>query len=244
MSWLLSILFILIYTYNTVPPYYYFIFGILALLFFSVSDRVAFFFYITFVLVTVFYFLFLAFKDDWQPSQQAMAIGLHFVFLLHLFSLYSLSKYMYQVSSENRMLTTRIEELEDYVLEDEVLTRREFEKRSESVLSNMRRRNETGFYLKVSLIGLKRTVRKNVLLTLAGMMHTTFRKDYDLVGQYDDTTIVVLVQNTNEQGLEVVMGRLDKLTAERLEENALKQIRWTIKKIDGDKVLDETAVVK
>ncbi|MBO1912334.1 hypothetical protein J4G37_47000, partial [Microvirga sp. 3-52] len=116
--------------------------------------------------------------------------------------------------------------------------------RSESVLSNMRRRNETGFYLKVSLIGLKRTVRKNVLLTLAGMMHTTFRKDYDLVGQYDDTTIVVLVQNTNEQGLEVVMGRLDKLTAERLEENALKQIRWTIKKIDGDKVLDETAVVK
>ena len=242
-SWLVSMLVILVITYNTVPLYYYLAFGLLALLFFSVPDRVAFFFYITLMLVTVFYILFLAFKEGWQPWEQALAIGLHFIFLIHLFSLYSLSKYVYQIRTENRLLKSRIAQLEEYILEEGVLTRREFEKQAVLILSNMSRREETGFYLKADLIDVNRTVRKKVMHTLASIMYVTFRKNYDIVGQYNNTTLIVLVQNTEEQGLEIVRGRLEILMVERLEEDTVEKIRWTVIKIEGDKTLRESAVV-
>ena len=70
-----------------------------------------------------------------------------------------------------------------------------------------------------------------------------FRKNYDIVGQYDNTTLIVLLQNTEEKGLEIVRGRLEKLMVERLEEGAIEKIRWTVIKIDGDKTLRESAVV-
>ena len=243
-SWLLSMLVILVITYKIVPLYTYLVFGFLALLFFSVSDRVAFFFYNTLMLVTVFYFLFLAFKESWQPGEQAMAIGLHFVFLIHLFSLYSLSKYVYQIGAENRLLKSRVAQLEEYVLEEGVLTKREFEKQATLILSNMSRRKETGFYLKADLIEINRTVRKKLMLALASMMYVTFRKNYDIIGQFDNSTLIVLVQNTEENGLNIVRGRLEKLLAERLEEDAIKKIRWTVMKIDGQRSLYEAAVVE
>jgi len=238
-----SILVILIITYNEVPLYYYLAFGFLALLFFSVSERVAFFFYITFMLVTVFYMLFLAFKEGWQPGEQALAIGLHFIFLIHLFSLYSLSKYVYQIGAENRLLKGRIALLEEYILEEGILTKHEFEKQAVLILSNMSRRKEMGFYLKAELIDMNRTVRKKVTHTLASLMYVTFRKNYDIVGQYDNTTLIVLLQNTEEKGLEIVRGRLEKLMVERLEEGAIEKIKWTVIKIEGDKTLRESAVV-
>ena len=243
-SWLLSMLVILVITYKIVPLYTYLVFGFLALLFFSVSDRVAFFFYNTLMLVTVFYFLFLAFKESWQPGEQAMAIGLHFVFLIHLFSLYSLSKYVYQIGAENRLLKSRVAQLEEYVLEEGVLTKREFEKQATLILSNMSRRKETGFYLKADLIEINRTVRKKLILALASMMYVTFRKNYDVIGQFDNSTLIVLVQNTEENGLNIVRGRLEKLLAERLEEDAIKKIRWTVMEIDGQRSLYEAAVVE
>ncbi len=242
-SWLVSILVILIITYNEVPLYYYLAFGFLALLFFSVSERVAFFFYITFMLVTVFYMLFLAFKEGWQPGEQALAIGLHFIFLIDLFSLYSLSKYVYQIGAENRLLKGRIAQLEEYILEEGILTKHEFEKQAVLILSNMSRRKEMGFYLKAELIDMNRTVRKKVTHTLANLMYVTFRKNYDIVGQYDNTTLIVLLQNTEEKGLEIVRGRLEKLMVERLEEGAIEKIKWTVIKIEGDKTLRESAVV-
>ncbi|KAA0955750.1 hypothetical protein FQ087_14235 [Sporosarcina sp. ANT_H38] len=242
-SWLVSILVVLVITYNEVPLYYYLGFGFLALLFFGVSDRAAFFFYITLILVTVFYFLFLAFKNSWQPGEQALAIGLHFIFLIHLFSLYSLSKYVYQIGAENRLLKKRISQLEEYILEEGVLTKREFEKQAVLILANMSRRNEIGFYLKADLSDVNRTVRKKVMHTLASMMYAVFRKNYDIVGQYNDSTLIVLVQNTEEKGLEIVRGRLEKLLVERLEENAVEKIRWTVMKIEGDKTLRESVVV-
>lgn len=242
-GWLVTLLMFIVISYDSAPLYIYFLFGGLAVLFFTTSDRVAFFYFITLVLMTVFYFLFLAFKDGWQPYEQGIAIGLHFIFLLHLFSLYSLSKYMYQMGLENKMLVKRVEQLEDYVLEEGILTRREFEKQATFVLSNMKRRKETGFYIKISLAKEKRTVRRKLLLMLADMSYTTFRKNYDLVGKYDEKTLVILVQNTNEQGLEIVMNRLNKLMAERLEEKTIQQMGWTVSKIDGEQSLDETAVL-
>ena len=107
----------------------------------------------------------------------------------------------------------------------------------------MSRRKEMGFYLKAELIDMNRTVRKKVTHTLASLMYVTFRKNYDIVGQYDNTTLIVLVQNTEEQGLEIVRGRLEKLMVERLKEGAIEKIKWTVIKIEGDKTLRESAVV-
>ena len=242
--WLTSILVILLSTYQAVPIYSYLLFGVLAVAFFSVSDRVAFFFYILLVLVTVFFFLFLAFKDHWQPIEQAINIGLHSVFLVHLFALYSLSKYTYIMSSENRFFRGRIAELEEFVFQDGILTKREFDKQSKLVLSNMRRRKETGFYIEISVGGLKRPVRKKVLHRIGSMLHTTFRQSYDLIGQSDEFTLVVLVQNTNQQGLEIAIKRFNVLLIAELEEDTIDKISVSVKEIDTSLSLDEAAVIK
>ena len=242
-GWLVTMLILIVYSIGTIPLYSYLLFAGLTVLFFTTSDRVAFFYFITLVLITVFYALFFAFKDGWQPFEQGIAIGLHFTFLLHLFSLYSLAKYMYQISFENRNLTKRVEQLEDFILEEGVLTRREFEKQEAFVLSNMKRRKETGFYIKVNLSKEKRTVKKKLLLALADISYATFRKNYDLIGKYDEETLIILVQNTNEQGLEIVMGRFNKLIEERLEASAIQQFSWTIHKTEGEQSLVETVVM-
>ncbi len=242
--WLTSIIVILLSTYQTVPIYSYLLFAVLAVAFFSVSDRVAFMFYITLVLVTVFLFLFLAFKDQWTPIEQAVNIGLHSVFLVHLFALYSLSKYTYIMRSENRFFIDRIAELEEYVFQDGILTKREFEKQSKLVLSTMRRRKETGFYIEVNVGSLKRLVRKKVLHRIGSILHTTFRQSYDLVGQIDEFTLIVLVQNTNQLGLETAIKRFNHLLTAEIEEDTIGKISVSVKEIDLSMSFDEAVVIK
>ena len=242
--WLVTMWLVLFASFHEVPSYYYIGFGLLALLFFSVSDRLAFFFYVTLTLVTVFYFLFLAFKDGWSPAEQALGISLHFVFLIHLFSLYSLSKYVYQFRNKNKMLKTRILQLEEYILREGILTKREFEKQATFILSTMARRREKGFYIRIDLSKVNRTVRKRVLLALADMLYSTLRKNFDLVGQYDDKTLLVLLQNTDEQGYEIAKERLLKLVYDRLEKGTIEKINWSIQEIEGQKRLGELEVIE
>ncbi len=242
--WLVTAWAMLYVSFDKVSSYYYIGFGLLSVLFFIVTDRTAFFYYVTLTLVTVFYFLFLAFKDGWGPFEQAIGIGLHFAFLLHLFALYSLSKYVYQFRSENQILKTRILQLEEYILREGILTKREFEKQTTFILSTMARREETGFYIRIDFSQMNRTVRKRLLLTLADILYSVLRKNFDLVGQYDDKTLVVLLQNTDEHGYEIAKGRLLKIVYDQLEEGVIEKVKWSIYKIDGQKRLDELEVLE
>ncbi|GEM_PF-6927610 len=214
-----------------------------AVLFFSVADRTAFFLYILFTLVTVFYFLYLAFADGWSPGEQAIGIGLHFVFLLHLFALYSLAKYVFSYRKENAALKARVEELREFISEQGVLTKREFEKQATLVLSSMARHKEQGYFLKADLSALRKSARKQAVLAASAAIYGTLRKQYDLVGQWDGTTLVVVLQNVGEEGSSIVEGRLQEALARQLEQEALTAIRWESRRIDGQRSIGEMLVI-
>ncbi|GKV69060.1 hypothetical protein NCCP2716_15580 [Sporosarcina sp. NCCP-2716] len=214
-----------------------------AVLFFSVADRTAFFLYILFTLVTVFYFLYLAFAEGWSPGEQAAGIGLHFLFLLHLFALYSLAKYVFSYRKENAALKERVEELREFISEQGVLTKREFEKQATLVLSAMARHEESGYFLKADLSELRRSARKQAVLASSAAIYGTLRKQYDLVGQWDGTTLVVVLQHVGEEGFAVVEGRLQEAMARQLEPDALERIRWETRRIDGQRSIGELLVI-
>lgn len=223
----------------------YMLFGIVgaAVLFFLVTDRVAFFAFIVLTLTTVFYFLYRAFAAGWSPGEQASGIGIHFLFLLHLFALYSIAKYVYSYRSENTFLKNRLEELQEYISEHGVLTKREFEKQSAIVLSTMERHGEPGYFVQVDLSEIRKVARKQALIACSSILMGTLRKHYDLVGHFDDKTIVVLLQNTNEDGFKIVENRLKEKMKLQIEEGAYEQINWNIRQIEGERSMEELLVI-
>lgn len=243
MIWLLSMLVIMMITYEHFPIASYSIFGLLAILFFSGSDRLSFFNYVLLTVATVFIFLYLAFKGQWTSAEQAQAIGLHFLILIHLFALYSLSKYVYQFRTENSFLRARVLQLEDFISEEGVLTKHEFEKQATMILSTMKRRNETGYYIMIDVSALPRRTRRTVLTAVGSIVKTTVRDHYDIVGKINDHTIGFLLQNTTEEGFETVNARLNRNMQERFEDQALTGMKWTIKVMEGNVTLQQTEVL-
>lgn len=212
-------------------------------LFFTVSDRTAFFFYIVFTLATVFYFLYRAFADGWTPIEQASGIGMHFLFLLHLFALYSLSKYVYGYRNEINALKSRLEELQEYIAETGVLTRREFDKQSAIVLSTMDRNGEPGYFIQVDVSKIRKIARKQALNACSSVIFGTLRKHYDLVGHFDDKTVVVLLQNSSVEGFKIVDQRMREAIQRQIEESAYEQINWNVREIEGERSIEELLVI-
>lgn len=218
-------------------------FAVSAIVFFSVSDRSAFFLYILLTLATVFYFLYRAFAEGWTPGEQATGIATHFLFLLHLFALYSIAKYVYGYRKENSALKNKVQELQEYISEQGVLTKREFEKQSEIILSTMARHSEQGYFIQVNLSAIRKTARKQTLLVCSAVISETLRKHYDLVGKLDDHRIVYLLQNIQEDGFVMVQQRVQEALQQQIEEDAYKRIEWNIRQIEGQRSIEELLVV-
>lgn len=214
-----------------------------AIFFFSVSDRLAFFLYILLTLVTVFAFLYQAFVDTWSPVQQAGGIGLHFLLLFHFFALYSLAKYIYSYRQENSALKNRVEELQEYISEQGVLTKREFEKQAYLILSSMARNKEPGYFVQIDVSSIRKVARKRALIACSSVAYGTLRKHYDLVGQLDDKTVVVLLQNIKEEGFTIVEQRIKEALQRQFEEDAYGRIIWHVHQVEGQRSIEELLVV-
>lgn len=237
--WLISMIVLVIGTYNAISISTYSIFAVIALLFFIGSDRLAFFFYMILTVGTVFALLVIAFRDNWSPLDQGLAIGLHFLFLVHLFALYSLSKYVYQFRSENYFLKERILHLEGFITEEGVLPRKEFEKQAAFILATMARRNETGYFVQIDLSELPRMTKRTALSLVGSILHTESRQHFDIVGKTGEFKLTILLQNTDVDGVSVVKGRIEKKLKETFQENVLEKIEWTATRVEGQTALPE-----
>ncbi len=240
--WLLTMVVLIMGTYNEIPISAYFVFAVIALLFFIGSDRLAFFFYVILTVGTVFALLVIAFRDHWSPLDQGLAIGLHFLFLVHLFALYSLSKYVYQFRSENYFLTERILHLEGFISEEGVLSRKEFEKQAAFILAMMARRKETGYIVQIDLSELPRMTKRTALLSVGSILHTESRQHFDIIGKTGEFKLTILLQNTNADGLAIVNDRIEKRLREIFQEHVLERMKWTATRIEGQTALPEGVV--
>jgi hypothetical protein len=116
-----------------------------------------------------------------------------------------------------------------------VLTYNEFIDNARLLLSGMKRRQESGFYLIISVKlqdkekGYRTRVKYEKLMAL---LLASTRTQYDLIGYLDKDRAIVFLSNTDHQGLQVVLDRFyqkvvdeKKLTADvfQLEINELPE---------------------
>lgn len=60
---------------------------------------------------------------------------------------------------------------------------------------------------------------------VASLLVETVRNDFDLAAEYDNNTLVILLQNTNEAGADIVMNRLKPKMEQLLAAEAIRDIK-------------------
>ncbi|MDH4424087.1 MULTISPECIES: diguanylate cyclase domain-containing protein [Bacillus cereus group] len=215
------------------------IYVIVNVLFLFLADKTAFVFFILGTIISVFYLFYEAWLHLWSTSHQWEYIITHFLMAANFFIVYISTHLLKKVIHENRNLTARVKELEQYIGESKLLTRQEFERRQALITTAMKRRNETGIIIYFDFTSFSKYTKESVMDRVASLLVETVRTDFDLAAEYDNDTLVILLQNTNDAGADIVMNRLQPKMEKWLANQAIQDIKMTRKHIatEGPTVL-------
>ena len=170
------------------------------------------------ILALGFFYSGLAFVYSWGQALQIDAIikTMLYIFLLGLTWLITLQlKKIRRASGETTSLLKQLQKYDDQV---QLLTLNEFLYRAEATLIAMRRRQEKGFILRVTIdLKGKHFALKTLYQHFAQAALLSIRNNYDLVGKLSDTDMVLLLQNTNPQGTEIVVQRFTEKVCQTLQ---------------------------
>ncbi|MEN1937305.1 dGTP triphosphohydrolase [Paenibacillus sp. 102] len=237
--WIVQILFYFTTVHISSFPYAFFftiIYVLINLLFLLISNKFAFTLFITGTLLSVFYLFYESWLYLWSTSTQLTYIIIHFLAIVNFFLIYISTYMLKKLLNENRRLQKQVQTLEQYIGETKLLTRQEFERRGLLLEAAMKRRSETGMLVYFSFTSFSSYTKRSVMDRVASLLLDTVRSDFDLVGKYDDNTLVILLQNTNEVGVNIVLMRLENKWEEWLTEEALSKIIIKQEKL-GEQVL-------
>ena len=143
----------------------------------------------------------------------------------NFFIVYITTHLLKKVIHENKTLTERVRTLEQYIGESKLLTRQEFERRQALLTTAMNRRNETGVIIYFDFTSFSKYTKESVMDRVASLLVETVRNDFDLAAEYDNNTLVILLQNTNEAGADIVMNRLKPKMEQWLAAEAIRDIK-------------------
>lgn len=188
------------------------------------TKRISFIYFVVITLASIFYFLFLAFIQHWSPIEQGKQILLHFTTMTVLFLLYISSYHMKDIVNENIELTNKMNELEKFIGNTKLLTQSEFENRANLIKSSMQRRNETGYLISIDLSKVNSNISESILLDISNSALKSVRNQFDLVGQFSSDNIKILIQNTNEEGLNIVKNRFFSNFIEKIDQKIYDQL--------------------
>ncbi|SCY45708.1 hypothetical protein [Alkaliphilus peptidifermentans] len=180
---------------------------LLMILFTFLSQSKGFILLIAYMLIIGISYLVLGFINGYDISLEWKAIIYHMTLTTNAAIIYSSTYLTGRLEQENWKLSQRINELEAFVGYTRLLTKQEFEKRSNLIKMAMARRGEEGYQLYFSLEEIDPIIQKSIFSTLTDIALTVFRSEYDLVGKYDDNTFVLLLQNTDNEGMTIALNR-------------------------------------
>lgn len=201
------------------------IYVIVNVLFLFLPDKTAFVFFILGTIISVFYLFYQAWLYLWSTSEQWEYIITHFLMAANFFIVYISTHLLKKVIHENKELTERVRTLEQYIGESKLLTRQEFERRQALLINAMNRRNETGVMIYFDFTSFSKYTKESVMDRVASLLVETVRADFDLAAKYDNNTLVILLQNTNEAGADIVMNRLKPKMEQWLATEAIQDIK-------------------
>ncbi|WP_410984251.1 dGTP triphosphohydrolase [Bacillus cereus] len=237
--WIAQILFYFTTVHISSFPYAFFftiLYVLINLLFLFISNKFAFTLFIAGTLLSIFYLFYEAWLYLWSTSTQLTYIIVHFLAIVNFFLIYISTYMLKKLLHENRRLQQQVYTLEQYIGETKLLTRQEFERRGVLLEAAMKRRSETGMLVYFSFTSFGSYTKRSVMDRVASLLLDTVRSDFDLVGKYDENTLVILLQNTNETGANIVLMRLENKWEEWLTEDALSKIIIKQEKL-GEQVL-------
>ncbi|NLM47227.1 MAG: hypothetical protein GX198_00175 [Epulopiscium sp.] len=168
--------------------------------------------------------LFFAFSREWNLLFQFKIIYYHIISIINASLIYMSAYKIRTLQNENMTLNLELEELRRYVKDSKLLTKSEFEQRSELIITAMKRRKEEGYKVYFSLEKANPHIQKALFDSLTSIAVETFRKEYDLIGQISDYSFVVLLQNTNQKGMELALNRYFTAVERNIDLNENKMI--------------------
>ncbi|MGU7326662.1 diguanylate cyclase domain-containing protein [Bacillus thuringiensis] len=201
------------------------IYVIVNVLFLFLADKTAFIFFILGTIISVFYLFYQAWLHLWSTSDQWQYMITHFLMVANFFIVYITTHLLKKVIHENKTLTERVRTLEQYIGQSKLLTRQEFERRQALLTTAMNRRNETGVIVYFDFTSFSKYTKESVMDRVASLLVETVRNDFDLAAEYDESTLVILLQNTNEAGADIVMNRLQPKLEKWLAAEAIQDIK-------------------
>lgn len=201
------------------------IYVIVNVLFLFLADKTAFIFFILGTIISVFYLFYEAWIHLWSTSDQWQYMITHFLMVANFFIVYITTHLLKKVIHENKTLTERVRTLEQYIGESKLLTRQEFERRQALLTTAMNRRNETGIMIYFDFTSFSKYTKESVMDRVSSLLVETVRNDFDLAAEYDENTLVILLQNTNEAGADIVMNRLQPKLEKWLAAEAIRDIK-------------------
>ncbi|MGR4029585.1 GGDEF domain-containing protein, partial [Bacillus sp. ZZQ-131] len=187
--------------------------------------KTAFIFFILGTIISVFYLFYQAWLHLWSTSDQWQYMITHFLMVANFFIVYITTHLLKKVIHENKTLTERVRTLEQYIGQSKLLTRQEFERRQALLTTAMNRRNETGVIVYFDFTSFSKYTKESVMDRVASLLVETVRNDFDLAAEYDESTLVILLQNTNEAGADIVMNRLQPKLEKWLAAEAIQDIK-------------------
>ncbi|MED1300182.1 dGTP triphosphohydrolase [[Bacillus thuringiensis] serovar konkukian] len=238
--WIAQILFYFITIHMTSYLYSFFftiIYVLINLFFLFIPNKTALTLFVTVTSLSAFYLFYEAWLYLWNTSTQIDYIVIHFLTAANFFLIYASTYTFKKISNENRRLQAQVQILAQYIDDTKLLTRAEFERRRLLLETAMKRRGETGILICFSFASFNSYTKRSVIDRIATLLLETSRSDFDLVGKYDDNTLVILLQNTNETGVHIFMQRLQKKWKEWLTEDAISKIKIQQEKLGGQRLI-------
>ncbi|WP_079506472.1 hypothetical protein [Mesobacillus jeotgali] len=147
------------------------------------------------------------FKNGFPIKDQIMYILLHLFLSAILLLLWLLFDRLKRILDEGEMLKLRVRELEKYNDIPHLLSINEFINQATILITGLKRRKEESYLLKLNLVEEKIT-NYSVIQTIARICIDTIRINYDIITRYDDNTLLIFLQNTNQQGTDIVLNRI------------------------------------
>ncbi|KAB3531070.1 hypothetical protein [Alkaliphilus serpentinus] len=195
------------YILQSMVPFFIFQYMALMLIFIFVKSIKGFVLLIAYTFVMGTGYLLLGFIKSYGILLQGEAIIFHLAFIINASLIYTTTYIAKGLEEENLILRKKVDELEDYVGPSNLLTKQEFENRSSLIRSAMARRGEEGYQIIISVEKMSPYIQKSTFNTLTNIALEVFRSQYDLVGKWDDDTFILLLQNTDEEGMRIALNR-------------------------------------
>ncbi|KAB3531294.1 hypothetical protein F8154_12785 [Alkaliphilus pronyensis] len=184
-----------------------FIYIVLSILFSITSKDKGFILLVAAMLITGILCFITVFISKEGVSLQRKAILYHLAFIFNTVTIYIFFYLTKELEKDNEILLKTVNELESYVGHSRLLTKHEFERRSNIIKMAMDRRGEEGYILYFSLENISPIVKASLFETLTSLALIVFRWEYDLVGKWNDDSFVLLLQNTDEEGMKTAFSR-------------------------------------